>query len=104
MPGIRVKIVRYVNDHFPGFVECRVTDANGQVWTFIEKAPVLTTEPLDDASSYPQPGVIACRVEHYHRDTSGRILASVTAFPLRTIPDTLEDPQFDLLADQIEPS
>ena len=62
MVGVRVGILRYVDDHQPGWVECRLTDAHGRVWAFVEKVPIVTTESLDATSDYPRPGVIACEV------------------------------------------
>lgn len=51
-----------MNDDQPGWVECRLTDVHARSWTFIKKVPVVTTEYLGAESTYPQPGVIACRV------------------------------------------
>jgi len=60
--GVRVQIVRFVDDAFPGFVECELIDAHGRRWLFVDKGPVVTTEYLTAHDSYPQPGVIACEV------------------------------------------
>lgn len=62
MTGVRVQIVRYADDSQPGWVECRLMDAHGRSWSFLEKAPVVSSAPLDASSDYPQPGVIACQV------------------------------------------
>ena len=62
MVGVRVEIRRYVDDHQPGWVECRLSDAHGREWLFVEKVPVVTLEDLDAAGSYPRSGVLACRV------------------------------------------
>ena len=61
--NIKVEIVRFVDDSFPGFVECRLVDVWQRTWVFIEKVPVVTTEQLDSASVYPSRGVIAGRVD-----------------------------------------
>ena len=62
MVGVRVRVVRYVDDSFPGFVECELVDVHGRHWAFVEKGPVVTTEYLTAEDSYPRPGVIACEV------------------------------------------
>jgi hypothetical protein len=60
MLGVSVEIRGYVDDAQPGWVECRLVDAHGREWQFIENVPVVTTELLDAGSLYPRPGVIAC--------------------------------------------
>jgi hypothetical protein len=57
---VRVEICRYVDDSQPGWVECKLTDAEGAQHLFVEKVPVVTGAPLDSASTYPQPGFLAC--------------------------------------------
>jgi hypothetical protein len=37
-------------------------DAHGVAWTFVEKAPVVTTESLSESSSFPRRGSLACEV------------------------------------------
>jgi hypothetical protein len=60
--GVPVEIVSFVDGSQPGWVECRLTDAHGRLWVFVEKVPVVTEMALDASSRYPQPGVIACEV------------------------------------------
>ena len=62
MLGVKVTISRYVDDSFPGWVECGLTDAFGHEHVFVEKVPVVTTARLNAATSYPESGVIACVV------------------------------------------
>jgi hypothetical protein len=38
---VPVQIVRYVDEHFPGWVEAVLTDASGQKWSFVENGPDL---------------------------------------------------------------
>ena len=40
MSAVSVQITRFVNDHFPGFVECVLSDALGKNHAFVEKAPI----------------------------------------------------------------
>jgi hypothetical protein len=60
--SVRVEIMRYTNNHQPGFVECRLTDVDGRVWSFLEKVPVVTTEYLDAESRYPCAGAVGCTI------------------------------------------
>ncbi|MEM7234189.1 MAG: hypothetical protein AAF517_18570 [Planctomycetota bacterium] len=62
MPHLSLEIVRFLDDHQPGFVECRLIDAHGREWMFHEKIPVLTAEDLWKDSEYPRPGSIQCEV------------------------------------------
>ena len=62
MLGVRVQIVRWVDDYQVGVVECQLTDAGKRVWSFIEKLPMVTEKTLDEFSVYPQPGIIACEL------------------------------------------
>jgi hypothetical protein len=62
MLGVKVEILRYVDDSQPGFVECRLIDAWGNQHLFLEKVPVVTLENLDVSSTYPQSGIIACQI------------------------------------------
>lgn len=77
MIAVTVQIERFVDDHFPGFVECRLVDALGYSHLFIEKVPVVTTENLGSDSSYPCAGTIACEVESELSDEQGRKLLRV---------------------------
>ena len=62
MASVRVEIARYTDGHQPGFVECRLTDADGRVWSFEEKVPVVCDEDLDAGSRYPRPGSVGCAI------------------------------------------
>jgi hypothetical protein len=62
VPGIRVSIVRFVDAHHPGWVECRLIDAAGVEHLFVEKGPVVSSENLWTDTAYPRAGVIACTV------------------------------------------
>jgi hypothetical protein len=61
MVGVKVKIIRYLGDDpQPGIVECELVDAHGEAWPFIEKTAVVSATDLDEHTSYPQEGIIAC--------------------------------------------
>jgi hypothetical protein len=75
---LRVQIVRYVDDHFPGFVECELLDAGGHLHTFIEKGPVVSDEWPGPEDPYPKSGVIRCEILERPHDPDGRDLLRVT--------------------------
>jgi hypothetical protein len=62
MPQLKVTITRFVDEGFPGFVECTFVDAQGETHCVIEKVPVITTDYLWTGSEYPREGRIACTV------------------------------------------
>lgn len=77
MTAVRVQINRWVDDHQPGFVECRFIDRSGRERMIIEKLPIVSEVQLDQGSSYPQLGSIPCTVVSRTRDQSGREIAEV---------------------------
>ena len=72
------KIIRWVSDDQPGFVECRFADRLGQEWSVIEKLPVLTDADIPSDSQFPQPGFIACEIVARGQDDAGREIAEIT--------------------------
>ena len=75
---LRIAIVRYVDNHFPGFVECELVDAEGRLHSFIEKAPVVSDEWPGPNDSYPMSGEIRCEILEQWRAPDGRDLIRVT--------------------------
>jgi hypothetical protein len=75
--ALSIQIERFVNDHQPGFVECRLVDVFGRSHLFVEKVPVVTTAHLGPGSTYPCAGQIACEVESASNDAQGRKLLQV---------------------------
>ena|ERR1700722_17478564 len=71
MPAVAVPIMRFVDDHQPGFVECQLVDAARASHIFVEKMPVVTTEVLRSTSSYPCSGAIDCLVLANWEDDRG---------------------------------
>ncbi|MDQ2799926.1 MAG: hypothetical protein M3Y13_09815 [Armatimonadota bacterium] len=69
---VSVQIVRFVQVHQPGWVECRLTDAYGREWAFVDKLPMFTSDDLDAKSRYPVPGVIGCQIIRREQDELGR--------------------------------
>ena len=77
MAALDVEIIRFVDAHQPGFVECSITDARGVKHLFIEKVPVVTLEYLTENSSYPRRGTIQCILVRQWSDSEGREMASI---------------------------
>ena len=75
---LRVQIVRYVEDYFPGIVECELLDVAGHVHTFIEKGPVVSDKWPGPEDKYPMNGNIRCEILEKWRDPDGRDLVRVT--------------------------
>src|SRR5215467_13307172 len=81
-----VSIVRFVDPHQPGFVECELVDAYARSHRFFDKAPIFTKESLDEEASYTRPGSIRCRVLKSWTDEHGRPLVRITT----ALPDSVE--------------
>ena len=75
---LRVEIVDFVDESFPGFVRCAFLDAHGNRHTFIEKIPVVTTQGLWTDSIYPQQGLVPCEKVEILEGESERGLVRVT--------------------------
>jgi hypothetical protein len=97
MTAIDVEIVRFVDPHQPGIVECSITDAWGAKHLFVEKVPVITQEDLSESSLYPQRGVVACDVLRWWRDSNDREIATVDTDKPWGIESTDGKTQFDVL-------
>jgi hypothetical protein len=72
------QIVRFVDGHQPGWVECEFIDAEDCKHRFVDKVPILSAENLDAASVYPMAGGISCEVVASWKDVQGRELVRVT--------------------------
>lgn len=60
MPSVRVEIVRYTDECFAGWAECRLVDAGGKDWRFLKPRARLRTGAHDDR--LPAVGHIDCEV------------------------------------------
>ena len=101
MPALTVEIVRFVDEHQPGFVECVLRDAANNEHVFVEKVPVVTTENLWSTSSYPQPGAIECVVLEKWKDKNGRLLVRATTEQPWSVESTRGESSFVVLASQV---
>lgn len=77
MADLSVTILGFVDDHPPGWVECELADADGQLHRFVEKAPVVSAEALTAGSVYPRVGSISCRIDEEWGDHTGLDLARI---------------------------
>jgi hypothetical protein len=78
MPNLRVSIIRFLDKHQPGFVECEFTDAEGTVHTLADKVPIFSLEDLSNDSVYPQTGYARCEVLSRSQDPQGHQFVRVT--------------------------
>lgn len=102
MTAVAIEIVRFVDEHQPGFVECRLIDAQGQSHTFLEKVPIVTEEKLWSGSKYPRAGSVACRLEAEFKDTTGRLLSRIdTAHPF-SVESASGETKFIVLSSQLD--
>ncbi len=99
--GVAVLITRYVDDSFPGFVECKLIDAGGREWTFVEKVPVVTDAALDASTSYPRPAVLACRIVERRREPDGTEVVTIDTATPWGIESTSGVTRFDVRPEQI---
>jgi hypothetical protein len=95
---LRIDIVRFVDDRFPGFVECLFTDADGKDHVLIDKALMFTEKDLWIDSQYPESGHLRCQILSRSKNVAGEELARITI----AIPDGLEtvegQSEFEVLA------
>ncbi len=83
MPSLFIKILRFTDDSFPGWVECCLVDAWGKEWLFVEKVPVVSSELLDNKSNFPKTVTIDCQIIKQWYDEKGREIITVdTSKPL----------------------
>jgi hypothetical protein len=92
MTCLRVDIVGFADESFPGFVQCAFADANGNRHTFIEKVPVVTAQELWSDSTYPQPGMVPCEREESLQGGAGRGLARVSI----GVVDSMDSPRYSV--------
>lgn len=101
MLAIRIKIISFISNNQPGFVECNFLDAYNREHIIHEKIPIVTDMLLDADTEYPQDGFVACDIIKRWMDNTGRKLITVTTerpWGVRTITSLTE---FDLEEDQL---
>ncbi|HKV64614.1 MAG TPA: hypothetical protein VJO16_22105 [Candidatus Acidoferrum sp.] len=78
MYNLAVEIVRFVDDHQPGWVACEFVDAEGRQHALVDKVPIFGFDFLDGRSKYPQPGSVGCEVLSRSEDDKGRKLVRIS--------------------------
>ncbi len=99
MTSVLVTVSSFIDESFPGWVECWLEDAHGRRWKFNEKVPVVSAEALWTDSEYPKPGKIACRVLRKTADSSRRNVVTVDTGGVETVEGCAI---FEILAEQLE--
>jgi hypothetical protein len=101
MNNLTVEIVRFTDDHQPGWVACEFLDVEGRRHTLIDKVPIFTAELLDATSSYPRPGSVRCEVLSRSEDDKGRKLVRITTIKPWDIESTEGLSEFVVLSAQL---
>ena len=101
MKGIKVSITSFIDDHQPGWVECKFHDAHGVEHTVQEKVPIVTEDRLDASSHYPQNGAISCEVIGERKDANGKTIFTVDTSTRWTVETTEGAVRFDVLEEQL---
>ena len=101
MKAIKILITSFIDDHQPGFVECKFYDAFGNQHIVQDKVPIGTDKYLDANSEYPQDGIIACDIVSERTDSNGQKIFTInTSKPWGV--DTIDGlTQFDVLEEQL---
>jgi hypothetical protein len=99
-----VEITRFVDDHFPGIVECAFLDAGGRRHLVVDKVPVFTLEDLFADSVYPRPGIIRCQIEREWTDEDGCRLAFIRTENPSGVETAEGLSTFTVLRSQLSPS
>ena len=101
MKGIKISITSFIDDHQPGWVECKFHDAHGEEHIVHEKVAIVTKDLLDAKSPYPQNGVIACEVILAWTDQNGRTGFTVDTSTPWSVETTEGVERFDVLEEQL---
>lgn len=101
MAALRLTIERFVDDEFPGVVECVLVDSDDCTHRFVEKAPVLSTANLSRGSIFPQPGYVSCLIQDAWTDERGRQLVCVGTIKPWGIESITGETTFTVLREQI---
>ena len=101
VPAVQVEITRFTDSTNPGWVECRIADAWGKEWSFVEKLPVVSRDDLGAESEYPQTGIVACEIVKRWQDDQNRDLATIDTTKPWGVESSDGNTQFDILVDQL---
>ena len=100
MAAVSMMILRVVDDDFPTWVECELTDRFGRAWRIIDKLPSFeAVSPLGDI--YPRAGTIVCQVIGGGSDDQGRAFVHIDTGRPHGVQSVEERTQFQVFAEQI---
>ena len=103
MTIIRIPIVRWVDNQFPGWVECLLTDASGRQWSIIDKLPIFSEDmDIGEDSKYPQPGILPCEVADEKIVPQGRKVVVINTEKPWGVESIDGNTIFEVLPEQIE--
>lgn len=74
---VAATVTRFVESAQPGWIECVLTDISGNVYRFVEKVPVVTTEAFDERTAYPQPVALDCELMDRYTLPDGRTAIAI---------------------------
>ena len=77
MKALKIIITSFIDDHQPGFVECKFFDVCGKEHIVQDKVPIVTEKDLDANSEYPQDGVIVCEILKAWHDSNGQKILTI---------------------------
>jgi hypothetical protein len=101
LKAIKIKIISFISDDQPGFVECKFYDAFNNEHIVQEKLPIVTDKYLDTNSEYPQDGIIACKIVKQWEDKNGKTIFTVNTTKPWAV-DTIEGlTEFNLFEEQL---
>jgi hypothetical protein len=99
---LAVEIVRFVDNHQPGWVEVQFVDIEGRRHSFIDKIPTFVSSGrLESETAYPQPGIIVCTILSTSEDQHGRAVAHITTTRPYYLESTDGLSEFDVLSSQL---
>lgn len=101
MISLVVQIERVVDDHFPVWVGCVLTDSDGVRHEFVEKEAVIGIGERMSGSHYHDPGYIACVIEEEWADELGRSLLRVSTEKPWSIESVAGETKFTVFKEQI---
>lgn len=101
MHTISVQIVRFTDTSQPGWVESVLRDASGREWLLVDKVSIFTNASLDEASSYPQLGVVACEIVREWTDELGHGRCIISTERPWGVEATSGETQFEVFSNQI---
>jgi len=98
---LKLQILRYVDDRFPGWVECEFIDAERHRHSLVEKVPLVSDELLEPEDTYPKSGTIRCEILEQWDDPNGRELVRVTIERPDSVETTEGVSEFVVLSSQV---